>query len=114
MILFLCFIQGSTVILSGPGRPPVASITPQNSELVGKLNMIIYLLNCSLFLDSLYVVQYYIVGVFLLVKSFIHHKSITIESFHLMNRKWSSWGTFNLLNLVNHRETSLPILLRAL
>jgi hypothetical protein len=113
MILFLCFIQGSTVILSGPGRPPVASITPQNSELVGKLYMIAYLLSCSLFLDSLYVVQYYIVGAFLLIKSFLHHKSITIESFHV-NRKWFSWGIFNLLNLVNHRETSLPILLRAL
>jgi len=34
-MLFLCFIQGGTVILSGPGGPAVASVTPQTSELVG-------------------------------------------------------------------------------
>jgi hypothetical protein len=41
MILFLYFIQGATVILSGPGGPPAASITPQNLELVGKI-LIVY------------------------------------------------------------------------
>jgi hypothetical protein len=28
-------VQGSSVIISGPGGPPVASVTPQTSELVG-------------------------------------------------------------------------------
>lgn len=35
--LFLHFIQGGTVVLSGPGGPAVASVTPQTSELVGEL-----------------------------------------------------------------------------
>ena len=35
--LFLHFIQGGTVILSGPGGPAVASVTPQTSELVGEV-----------------------------------------------------------------------------
>jgi hypothetical protein len=28
-------MQGGTVIISGPGGPPLASVTPQTSELVG-------------------------------------------------------------------------------
>ena len=54
-MLFLCFIQGGTVILSGPGGPAVASVTPQTSELVGVvvhntlLIHLLFILGCIFF-----------------------------------------------------------------
>jgi hypothetical protein len=56
LIFFLCCIQGGTVILSGPGGPAVASVTPQTSELVGEVvhnTLLIHLLlilGCIIFI----------------------------------------------------------------
>ena len=55
LMLSLCFIQGGTVILSGPGGPAVASVTPQTSELVGVvvhntlLIHLLFILGCIFF-----------------------------------------------------------------
>jgi hypothetical protein len=35
IIILFYVVQGGSVIISGPGGPPVASVTPQTSELVG-------------------------------------------------------------------------------
>lgn len=45
-------IQGGSVILSGPGGPAIASVTPQTSELVGNLCIISYNSHLICFLGS--------------------------------------------------------------
>lgn len=96
-IVFLCFMQGGTVVLSGPGGPAVASVTPQTSELVVEVvhkSLISSSVICSRM--PFFILQYYCMHLFFQVIScflrfvfanavilYLSHPVVTVKEFPL-------------------------------
>lgn len=79
ILFFFVFMQGGTVVLSGPGGPAVASVTPQTSELVGEVAHKSLMSSSAIFLGC-HFLSFSVNAVILLFKLSCHSKRITIES----------------------------------